>query len=100
MQASIRGITNYSNGTIGINVDFVNENHEIVQSTTYTLQNGDEVSTIYPQIKEDLNKLVSTAQILNDMPKVIGIVDLSEVQSTSEIAVQEADTQLSQNVIE
>lgn len=84
MQANITDIFD-SNGLINVKVDYIDNNDTVIQSTTYPLTIGTDISMLYPIMKQVVTDLTAAQTQAATLQKNLGIVDLSKVQSTSEI---------------
>lgn len=87
MQTKVTGITQDSPQTLQVAVDFI-DGENVVLSKTYLLQVDQDISTLYPQFKEDLNSLEAGKQAIANLGDVAKEIDLSDVKSTSEIQAE------------
>lgn len=88
MQTKITNVAQYNPSTLNVNVDFL-DGETVVLSKTYPLQVDQDISTLYPQFKEDLNSCEAAKVKLAELQAGIDApIDLSGVKSTSEIQAE------------
>lgn len=88
MQTKVTKITQYNPSTLQVEVDFL-DGETVVLSKTYPLDVSQDISTLYPQFKEDLNNLEVGKQAIASLGDVSKEIDLTDVKSVSEIKAEQ-----------
>jgi Skp family chaperone for outer membrane proteins len=96
METKIVKVEQYNPSTLYVHVDFL-DGETIILSKTYPLPVDENIETLYPQFKEDLNNCEAGKQKADALQAHIDTpVDLTNVQSTSEIQAQAEATRNAQ----
>lgn len=90
MEAKIKSITKYNPQTLTVAVDFL-DGETIAYSKTYPLSVIEGIESLYPDFKEDINKLETRNTKFEELQSSVNVpIDLSAIKSRSEIQAEEA----------
>lgn len=90
MQVKISSITPFTPEQLSIEVNFVDD-YTVVLSKTYLLRIEQEIESLYPQFKEDINNLEAAKnKIQTQLPAIGETINLINVKSYSELKAEEA----------